>query len=295
MTWTLIEHRTIASSVEDFIGLAGKDEILVLVRAATPSSSGRRTLRVSIDNGSSFLTSSGDYIEIENDGSSSNLDTADIHATSSSSARGGAMLISGFQLTTEKVGDYLNRDNVRQTIIPTANAINAIRIRNTAGDLTGGTISLYARAGAPVWGLIESRAVNGIEDFTGLSGYSDIRVLLDAVTLSATGVRNVTVSTDNGSTWLTTSGDYQFVDTNGVETNAAVMTLHGTSSAAARSASMSIYGFNVSGAPKVAKGHNRISTRIHTVTTTLALNALRVNCSGAGAPNGGTIHLYGRP
>jgi hypothetical protein len=149
------------------------------------------------------------------------------------------------------------------------------------------------------WVLIEQRAVNGDEAFTDLGSYSEIRVLLVGVTTSSSAIRQLQVSTDNGSTWLTSSGDYVSVKSDGVEANVTAMAFHRSASTAARGSEFVVRGLGLA-APKVAARSNgdqdssgTEDRAMYVIPTTTAINAVRVN-SSAGTPNGGTIYLFGR-
>lgn len=298
MPWSLVDSWTHSVDVTEkaFIGLAGLDDALILIRGVSASVSSQRSLQVSIDNGSNYLSTSGDYVTIDGTGVATNVTNVGFHQTSATAARSGLIMVQAFSLATDKVVDRMSRVDVRQAIIPTANALNAVRVNNSAGgNLTAGSIWLLGRIGAFQWEHIESRTVTlATEDFTGLSGYNDIRILLDGVTASAAGNRRVVVSTDNGSTFLTTSGDYVNIASDGQESNQTQATFHITGSASARGGDISIIGFNLTGSPKLLQRRNRIDVHTSVIPTTTALNALQIGDS-SGNLTGGTIHLYGRP
>lgn len=145
--WTLVDSYTYAGDVASvaFTGLAGYTEIWVLMRNVTLSTSAWRELRVSIDNGANYLLSSGDYIRIDGNGVATNDTIIPLHSTSSASARSGSLIIMGWNLTTPKIATVHN-DNVGQAIvIPTANALNALMVRASSGNITAGNIYIYAR------------------------------------------------------------------------------------------------------------------------------------------------------
>lgn len=147
-------------------------------------------------------------------------------------------------------------------------------------------------AGGP-WAFITSQAVAGAASyaFTGLAAYSEILVLIDSVTRSSAVITALQVSTDNGATYLTTSGDYVAVDTAGVETNATSAAFHSTGATAARSGRLQIQAFSNASAPKPAFSSSTFP--LYIIPTTTALNAVRVTVS-AGTLDAGTIYVYGR-
>jgi hypothetical protein len=118
------------------------------MRGVTVSAGGLRVLRVSTDNGASFLGAAGDYVEVSSAGAETATATnIGFHATSSTAARSGEIEICGFNLTTPKTIQRMNRTDVRTAIIPTASPLNAVRIFEAAGvnQLTAGNIWVYAR------------------------------------------------------------------------------------------------------------------------------------------------------
>lgn len=131
-------------------------------------------------------------------------------------------------------------------------------------------------------------------DFTGLAGYSDVRVLVRNVTMTGSGLRAVRVSTNNGSTFLATSGDYVSVASTGVETASTLINGHVTASTSARSCEVEICGFNLT-APKAVQMQTRVDVRTVIIPTSSALNAVRV-FDGTGGTNltGGSIYVYAR-
>lgn len=145
-SWTLISNTTAAGAAQyDFTGLAGYQEILVLIDGVTRSVSGITSLRVSIDNGANFLTASGDYITVAAVGTESNQVLIPFHNTSATAARSGIIHINLFSSTDVKVATNYNIPD--SYFIPTANALNAIRVYSGAagGNLNAGTILVYGR------------------------------------------------------------------------------------------------------------------------------------------------------
>ncbi len=148
--------------------------------------------------------------------------------------------------------------------------------------------------GTSKWEFIAAQVVAGLQnyDFLNLSTYTDIMVVLDDVTRSGAVTTQVQVSTDNGSTWKATSGDYQAISSAGVKTATAGVGLFQTGIAAARSGFGLISGFNLAGVVKVVQT-GRTDFVIHLSMTLAAYNAVRVGLS-AGTQNAGTIYVYGR-
>lgn len=148
--------------------------------------------------------------------------------------------------------------------------------------------------GSAGWTLIDTRTCTGNaqEDFPNLSAYSEILILTIGITKSANGLTSIRVSTDNGATFLSTSGDYLILAGTGITTNDTLASLHITTASAARTAVAIIRAFNKT-TPKWLNSSSS-STINYIIPTTTALNALRVLSSVAGNLTGGTIYLYGR-
>lgn len=129
----------------DFVGLASFNELLVVARGLTDGTSGQRALYVSVDNGASFFTTSGNYKNVTFDGVEVNSTAFAFHDTASTAARSfaahvlntkGAVKICHCSVAT--VGQHI--------FDASASDINAIRIANAGGgNITGGTVRVYAR------------------------------------------------------------------------------------------------------------------------------------------------------
>ena len=144
--WRLIESRVCTVNAnEDFINLAGYNEILVVIKAITRSISGITTLRVSIDNGASFLATAADYLDVSVAGVEGGIDRIPIHTTNATAARSGRVLIQLFD--TASIVKMAEAWDGNTYFIPTANALNAVRVYSgtAGGNLTGGTIFIYGR------------------------------------------------------------------------------------------------------------------------------------------------------
>jgi hypothetical protein len=165
---------------------------------------------------------------------------------------------------------------------------------NASGDVLtyDGTDTAFAQpAATPTWAQIGTdRTVDGVEVFTDLGAYQVIWLQIDAVTASSSSMLQAQVSADNGSNYLTSSGDYKLFTDLGTGTDLAVLRLTSTNATAARYSSAFFYGWNLA-KPKMV---HQLGSGVHYINTSSALNALRVN-SSAGNPNGGTIRLFGIP
>lgn len=148
------------------------------------------------------------------------------------------------------------------------------------------------------WTLVATQVLNGATqyDFIGLSAYSDIRVGIVGVTYGSSSNTRLRVSTDNGGTFLSASGDYIAVAGDGTPTNGTELQFMSGSATAARAGEIWIAGFNLAGAVHFARS-NLFSTDgifLRYVSTTSALNAVRVYSSAGANFTGGTAYVYGR-
>jgi hypothetical protein len=157
---------------------------------------------------------------------------------------------------------------------------------------SNGALADLSYADPPVWELIEARTVDGDEAFTGLAGYQEILVIGKGITSSGAGVRRIRVSTDNGVSYLDSSGDYIQISSGGVETALDGLPMYSGGSASARTFALRIPAFNVASTVKLAS--NIAVGNQYLINTTSALNALQLT-DGAGTPSGGTAYLLGIP
>lgn len=128
----------------DFIGLASFNELLIVCRNLTNGTSGVRQVQVSVDNGSSFYTASGDYVTITTAGVEAASTALAFHATAATAARSLVAQLSNTK-GTEKFCQY-NGTLPQSLFVASASDINAIRVSNSGGgNMTGGTVRVYGR------------------------------------------------------------------------------------------------------------------------------------------------------
>lgn len=131
------------------------------------------------------------------------------------------------------------------------------------------------------------------QDITGLSAYSDLVVLVVGVTFGSASKAQLRVSTDNGSTFKSASGDYKYLSGAGAETSATEIDFYDTTATAARTGIMVVNGINVGSAPKLAKcqffntDHGTVL-----INVTSQVNAIRI--LGSVAFTGGTYYVLAK-
>ena len=125
-------------------------------------------------------------------------------------------------------------------------------------------------------------------DYTDLGGYTSLMVILNQTTASATGLRQVLVSIDNGATYL---AEYLIVSPEGtVPGSAEALDLHSSQhSNSPRSGQIIIQG-NIAGPYKAAVS----SVTHYQIPTHDVINAIRIRNSGGGLLMGGRIYVLGR-
>lgn len=129
----------------DFTGLGSFNEVLVIARGLTNGTSGNRVLRVSVDNGSTFYATSGDYVAIDNVGVESNQTVIASHGTASTGARTLIAHIKNMKGAAKLCQNH-NSGDIFRLFVASASDINAIRVLNsTGGNMTAGTVRVYAR------------------------------------------------------------------------------------------------------------------------------------------------------
>lgn len=146
--WTHAGSWTFASNVPnvDFDDLAPATDILVVARNITLSVSGLRLIQLSVDNGSTFYNTSGDYIITNTSGVEGASTGGSFHETVSTSARSGTVLISGTNVTGPPKPIMTYGVTSHRLFVASPNPINAIRITGSGGgNMTGGSIDVYTR------------------------------------------------------------------------------------------------------------------------------------------------------
>lgn len=151
-------------------------------------------------------------------------------------------------------------------------------------------------SGSSSWTLIASStpgAVNHV-DFTGLSAYTDIRVLVRLITYGGGDQTVLRVSTDNGATFLNAATDYRTVLGTGTESGVGSIEFYSSTTTLGRSGEILIEGFNLT-SPKVSRSNPQSDSQFMKIMpSTSAFNAIRVMSGGTQNFTGGDIYVWGR-
>lgn len=146
-SWTLRSLTTITVPTAQIVvtGLAGATDILCLGYAVTSSASGFRLVTLSVDNGATYYGASGDYLTLAAAGSALANTAAISHDTAAATARyfGGVILAADGNAMVKMVQSVLpsNPRFFAASILP----VNAVRLTNSAGNLTGGQFAVFTR------------------------------------------------------------------------------------------------------------------------------------------------------
>jgi hypothetical protein len=138
-------------------------------------------------------------------------------------------------------------------------------------------------------------AVDGAKadiDFTGLGSFNELLIIGRGLSAANSGRRALRVSTDNGSTFYSASGDYKAIDANGAETDQTVLGLHDTNTTSATSLVCQI--INMKGTAKFASSNSATGANRLFVASASDINAIRITNTAAGNITAGTVRVYGR-
>ena len=150
--WALHGSTTIgaATATVPFTGLAGATDVMLICHGITMSASDVPIVQVSIDNGSTYYTTSGDYIRIAAAGTVTNsTNICSLWSATATAARTGTAILCGLNVTgTPRFGmSYPNTATPSGLFLAdTANDIDAVRlIGNGGANFTGGTVYCLSR------------------------------------------------------------------------------------------------------------------------------------------------------
>lgn len=124
--------------------LTGYSEVLIQGRGVGASVSGQRVVQVSVNNGVSWYTTSGDYNELAATGVATNNQAMFPHTTATGSARDFAVQFPNIQAPF-KVAHLMPRMVEAQFVASTTQITNVRVINSTGGNLNAGQVKIYAR------------------------------------------------------------------------------------------------------------------------------------------------------
>lgn len=132
-----------------FIGLAGATDIIIMTAGTTKGTTGKERVQVSVDNGSTWFTTSGDYASYDSAGVSTNQTGFVLIDTNATAARSSSGIIRGASISgTPKDMEASSRGSGGRLFrfLASTSPINAVRVNGDGGgNLTGGKIYCLAR------------------------------------------------------------------------------------------------------------------------------------------------------
>lgn len=189
--------------------------------------------------------------------------------------------------------DEMARDAIGAALVAGTNT--TVTVNDGADTITIASAPAWALAGTGQTATgVYDFAVDGAKaniDFAGLTSFNELLVIARGLTDGTTGVREIRVSVDNGSTFYAASGDYKQISSAGVETNVDALAFHTTNSTAARSLSAHI--INTKGTAKYCAYSSGSLYGLFDASAS-DINAIRVTNSGGGNITGGTVRVYAR-
>ncbi len=192
---------------------------------------------------------------------------------------------------------YMRSDAAPAIQKASSSQFGIVKVDGTTITETGGVISAAGGSGVG-WTTIASGTISTprpFVDFLNLGAYNEFLFIGQAITAASSHVRTLHVSTTNGASWYTTSGQYLAVAAAGTTTNVGSIGYNTGASPLARSFAVHIYN-NENGQIKVASSND--GTRMFFVGSTAVINALRLSndfpVSGSTNMNAGSYQLLGR-
>lgn len=152
------------------------------------------------------------------------------------------------------------------------------------------------KAGIGAWSLIQSGTFTGSPTsitVTNLPLVSQMFVAVYGVTASVSGQRQLLLSTNNGSSYYNTIGDYNRRNSDGTGAQVAFLPLHLTGATAARNGSMYLLYPGTTLTPKQMFSPSGGSNALHDFTGDgNPVNAIKISNSGGGTLGPGTATWY---
>lgn len=142
--YTLISAVNITSPTAylDF-NVSGYSEVVLLGISITTSSSGYRSVFASVDGGSSFYDTSGDYYTIASSGAATATTSWGSHGTSSSGTY--TTTINMYGLNIDGTNKLAVSNGFTRLFTASTLPVNALRIMSTSGNMTGGRVHVIGR------------------------------------------------------------------------------------------------------------------------------------------------------
>lgn len=143
--WALLNAYTLSTGTAPInIDVSSYDEVMVIGRNVTLASSGHRGVFLSVDGGSTYYNSTGDYVAINNTGGEVATYIAGNHETASSSARSFGAHIQGLRINgMPKYIRHINQSGYHRLFVASNSPVTHIRISAVAAS-AGSYINMNA-------------------------------------------------------------------------------------------------------------------------------------------------------
>jgi hypothetical protein len=144
--WAVIGSWTWSTNVSGVnFNVAGYSEVCVIFRAVACSASTFRTVVASVDGGSTFYRTSGNYVEVENVGTEAAKASWGTHVTGASAARSLVVNLYSINTSGQPKASYASSRETRLFVASTS-PVNYIRCEPGTGNFTAGSIYVLGRA-----------------------------------------------------------------------------------------------------------------------------------------------------
>lgn len=163
-----------------------------------------------------------------------------------------------------------------------------VQLADIAAELAGLPASVYGAKWELAFSWSWSTNVTEVIA-NNLGDYKELMVICRDIVCSASVVRLLRVSTNNGSTWFSSTADYQSISNTGVVTGRDNAATHLTANAAARTI-FALIRPNIAGTPKYILGPEFHSLFVGSLAP---INAIRLSLSAAGNITGGQMFVLG--
>ena len=249
-----------------------------------------------------YIWNGAAWVQINSGGGGSSTTSRYIVSTTEAGLPNSSVLVAGAGISvsgTTGTTTVRNTSTTQEYVLATTSTTTTPNSRVlTAGSgivitTTTGIITISASGGGG-WTFVTTAAASGTTvDFIGLGGYSEIMIIMKGVTATGNCIRQLLVSTNNGSTFLNASGNYINLDSNGAETNSDVLSFDNGNNAASHSGWLIISAFNNTQCAKPVTAAFPAANLVGLVNTTSALSAIRAQ-PHANSFNGGNFFVFGR-
>lgn len=108
-------------------------EIFIDVQGLTNTNSVQRVVQVSVDGGTSWYTTSGNYNELDSGGTVANNAAFFLHSTATTSARSGKVHIINNRFGRSPVSAFVLNRSIASQFVASSTAINRVRVMGSAG------------------------------------------------------------------------------------------------------------------------------------------------------------------